>query len=464
MVRLDVLVISGLVFLAGCDSEVEGPLEPTSDASVDASVEGSVPEPDAMPAMPAIVVWDGERAVSEQRYGEPFSLRVTGLEPLQIAVLRARFWGYEGWAELQADEMGRIDTESTPSRDGTYEGIAADGLLWSMELQTPERGDSFDVDFDLEVDGEVVTSYRLNRTPIDVGLVSEPVSEPGLVGTLFYPESSEPLGGILVLGGSEGGLETASFRAATIAGDGYAALALAYFGAPGLPAELLEIPVEYFGQALEWMMRHPAIDPDRLAVFGASRGGELALMLGSRYGEIDAVIAEVPSGLRWGGGVSAGSGWSADGVPLAFVRTPPTASPSLERLRDGSTGYRFSTMFEQALALATPTEIAAATIPVEQTSGAVLMLGGADDDLWPSCELAQVAADRLAAEAGREDRFVCYADTGHFIGSPGWPTTEAFVSTLQDGTRVSMGGTAEGTARAQRAAREEILEFLGRHL
>jgi hypothetical protein len=49
---------------------------------------------------------------------------------------------------------------------------------------------------------------------------------------------------VILLGGSDGGVMEGS--AAVLASRGYAALALAYFGAPPLPPELIEVPLEYF--------------------------------------------------------------------------------------------------------------------------------------------------------------------------------------------------------------------------
>jgi dienelactone hydrolase len=69
-----------------------------------------------------------------------------------------------------------------------------------------------------------------------------PVREGGLVGTFFRPSTPGPHPAVIVLGGSDGGLREGS--AAVIARQGYATLALAYFGVGPLPPELVEVPVE----------------------------------------------------------------------------------------------------------------------------------------------------------------------------------------------------------------------------
>lgn len=129
------------------------------------------------------------------------------------------------------------------------------------------------------------------------GVEARPIPEDGIVATLFTPPGPGPHPLVVILSGSGGGL--AEERAALFAAHGYVALALGYFGAPGLPPTLSQIPLEYFERALHWARQ--ALAPDFLAVSGVSRGGELALLLGSTMPDgIDAVVAYVPSSVTNG--------------------------------------------------------------------------------------------------------------------------------------------------------------------
>ncbi|HEV2594601.1 MAG TPA: hypothetical protein VGU01_05310 [Sphingomicrobium sp.] len=67
----------------------------------------------------------------------------------------------------------------------------------------------------------------------------------GLVGALHLPPDRARAPALLVLGGSEGGHATAYRQAQLLAGHGFAAFALAYFGEAGLPSTLENIPLEY---------------------------------------------------------------------------------------------------------------------------------------------------------------------------------------------------------------------------
>src|SRR6185503_14753007 len=56
------------------------------------------------------------------------------------------------------------------------------------------------------------------------------------------------------------------------AGEGYGALALAYFGAEGVPKTLQSVPVEYFDRGIAWLQARPEAGPRRVAVAGAPSG------------------------------------------------------------------------------------------------------------------------------------------------------------------------------------------------
>jgi len=105
---------------------------------------------------------------------------------------------------------------------------------------------------------------------------------------------------VIVLGGLDGGLQEGS--AAALASEGFVALALGYFGPQPLFSEPIEIPLEYFAEALDWLKNQPFVTPNRVAVIGVSKGGELALLLGSTYpGDIKVVVGFAPSAVTWRG-------------------------------------------------------------------------------------------------------------------------------------------------------------------
>jgi dienelactone hydrolase len=265
-----------------------------------------------------------------------------------------------------------------------------------------------------------------------------------------------------VLGGSDGILP--EHRAALVASHGYAALALAYFRAPGLPPELTNIPVEYFENAVRWMRAQPWLQDRYLAVWGASRGGELALLLGATIPEINGVVAFVPSGVLHGpfgphdskGGKLAD--WTYGGKALPFLQentvtddptsidynAPPIGnSPRyLSQLRDTEAAER-------------------ATIPVERIRGPILLVSARDDQLWPSAVMSDIAIRRLEQHRfGYPFRHLSYEGAGHGIHIPYSPTTQIAYIHPVDGVHYTGGGTPRANAEAGVDAWRNVLAFL----
>jgi len=272
------------------------------------------------------------------------------------------------------------------------------------------------------------------------------VNAPGLIGN-FYPGSgAAPRAAILLLGGSEGGLGSATDgEAQLLARQGFAVLALAYYRLPGQPQKLELVPIESFTRALDWLKTQAGVDSGRLAIMGTSKGAEAALLVASRRPDVRAVVAAVPSHVVWQGfdwsfvPVDSAS-WSANGKPVPFL--PIT--------NVGWSGDVYSP------ALATAARHPEAAIPVERINGPVLLLCGEEDSLWPSCPMARAAKARRDQKGNRaETVLLAYKDAGHFgVGPP-----------LAKGREVPwmitmFGGSKDGNVAARADGWPRILAFL----
>jgi dienelactone hydrolase len=298
-------------------------------------------------------------------------------------------------------------------------------------------------------------------------VTKRPVREGGLVGVLAAPDGAGPAPGVLLLGGAEGGLHERD--AEQLAAHGFTVLALAYFGMPGLPGGLVDIPVEYFSRGLDVLAAQPRAGK-RFGVTGASRGGEAALLVGAHDERIAAVVSVVGSGLLTPGiDFSLGplldilggapASWTIGGRRLPFLEhvIPDEMRDAVERGKP----VRLALAFPPPPA--DPAELERLSIPVERTKGAVLLLSASDDGGWPSRLYSQVAADRLRAAAHPYPFGHRVFDAGHLIaGPPG----EVAPGTTSPGPGVTFehGGTPEADHAARELAWQATVEFFTEHL
>jgi hypothetical protein len=236
-------------------------------------------------------------------------IRVTGLQAKERVSIQASLVDGDGqsWAsqaDFTADAEGIIDVSKQAPIGGSYKEVSAMGLIWSMRptaknvtiYRPPANFDRQSIEFRLLKNGTNVAGARLQQIRIADGVQQIKLTGQ-LHGVFFTPSGTERHPAVLVVGGSEGGVPIP--KAVWLASHGFAALALAYFRYENLPQYLEAIPLEYFGQALQFLMNRPEVQADHIAVVGTSRGGELALQLGSMYPQIHTVIAYVPANVRY---------------------------------------------------------------------------------------------------------------------------------------------------------------------
>jgi dienelactone hydrolase len=264
-----------------------------------------------------------------------------------------------------------------------------------------------------------------------------------------------------VLGGSEGGLH--ELDAALLAGHGFAVLAVAYFGAPGVRDDLVEVPLEDIGTAIHHLRRRAGA----VGLVGGSRGGELALLAATRYPEVKAVVSVVGSGVVTqciGPGSRLlekldheAASWTWEGHPLPYL---PYSVPHELRMKVVN-GEPVSLAAAFDLSDGIPEE---AEIPVERINGGVLLISAGRDLTWPCAELSAVAERRLE-EHHHPFPFehVVYPQAGHLIaGPPHRPTTEVVVP--GPGVLLALGGDPAATAAARADAWRRTVEFLSDQL
>lgn len=221
----------------------------------------------------------------------------------------------------------------------------------------------------------------------------------GKVQTELYlgKDKRQPL--IVALGGSEGGNGwNMSVRYRQFLNErGYAFLPIAYFGLDGIPEKLDRIALNGVHEAVLNAAKNPNINENCIAIIGVSKGAELALLLASYYSEYKAVVALSPSNVNFTSTtnpmvkisfplVMNTPSFSIDGKSLPFV--PASWKAKLKGFSGDFLGF-----YEEMLTNKSAVELAA--IKVENINGAIFMVSGKYDNLWPSSAMSEMMMERL---------------------------------------------------------------------
>ncbi len=416
---------------------------------------------------------------------QPMDIRVNGLQAGEPITLHASMRDYQGrnWsanATFLADGHGEVDAAKAAPVYGSYSGVHAMGLVWSMlprNVKNPReilydpslQSASYPLKLEALAGNRVLTQTTLTRYLQAPGVTQPLVAAGGLVGELYTPATAGPHPAIVVLGGSEGGWLSSSPLAALLASHGYIALALAYFQGfqasdpqlASLPKILMDIPLEYFAGAADWLRQQPGVDAHHVGIIGWSKGAEAALITAATFPkDFQAVIAFMPSSVVWSG-IEYGPGpisssWTLDGKPLLWVN--PVINPAMF-----SSGKPLAFLDSYQAGLKDAAAVKKAVIPVERIAGPVLLVSATDDQIWPSSLMAKQIMQRLTEHHhAYSDESLCYAGAGHDIQAPYRPTNASVVA--GPGGSFAFGGNQIADAFADRDAWSKVLVFLHQSL
>jgi dienelactone hydrolase len=356
-------------------------------------------------------------------------LTATPREALIDAPLRVHAIGLEGAATITVTAN---DWEGKPwTASATYEDGDATPLLSAM-LPVGYHGDPRRVGFGFASttryrltlhDGDHLlasTSASRRIASHDVSVRTKTLADAGFIGYFCSRPSPARRPAILALGGSEGGMP-GRVGCELLASHGYPTLALAYFGVAGLPPGLEHIRLEYVARGLRWLARQPGVDARKVVVKGSSRGGELALIVGAIYPQlVHGAIGYVPSSVVNPSLVGRGPAWTFRGRPLPFLE-----------------------------------------IPVERINGPVFVVGGGDDQLWPSGIYVSNVALRMRRHHRTDATELVYPRAGHALAG-GAPNHRSATIVRSRYGLLFLGGSPGADARARADSWPKLLQFLAR--
>lgn len=381
---------------------------------------------------------------------------------------------YASSAVFSVGEDGTLDLSRQAPTTGDWAEPDSMAPVWSMRRirvpSAPQKSaepDDAVIHLTLTDASGAVHHTSFTQTFFAPGVTRQEIDHPGLVGSIFFPAGDGPHPVVLALNGSNGGMPLQ--RSALYAANGYIAVALAFFGAPGLPEYFGATPLEYFEKALEWIRKTLHPKDDFIAVAGSSRGGELAMLLGSYFPEyIRAVVGFVPSAVVNGIQQAGAPGeprdapaWTYKGAPIPnlWQHNPDADVAGYSKPEIPGTPIRQSRVFMTALRNAD--FLKKARIPVERINGPVFMVTGGDDGCWPSKLFAEMVKERLE-KSGHPWPVAhhCRENAGHMFSFPYVPVEQTVGVSPRSGMLMDRGGTIPENAAFHKEMWPKLMEFL----
>ncbi len=405
---------------------------------------------------------------------EKISIAISELPPLgkvKISVSMCLPWAksisYESFAWFTADSNGNVDLSKQKPETGTYDFVDSMGLIVSMKskdinalkkiCQNISVNNNIFINIVAECgqDRACAKLERLFKTP---EVKNQKITDE-FVGELFYTENPGNKT-IVVPCGSSGDLCATLPISSLLASRGFNVLSLAYFKEQGLPAKLAEIPLEYFERVFAWLSKNPITSGKAIQFLGISKGGELALLLASKYHFITKVAAFWPHAYCFEGtNFKNVSSWAYGGKSLPFIRYKKHwlfANMISCFIKNEPFGLTYT--HKKALNAAKDREVA--RIKIENAKANILLFAGKQDNMWNSYDgCVQIMGDLRKHNYQYDYDFVGYENAGHLSYAPYILPAGEIMFKMAPRLMFSMGGTLEANAQAQADAWEKAIEF-----
>lgn len=408
---------------------------------------------------------------------EKIRIRIFNLLPdsqLRISLKMELPWcsgeEFSSYAVFIADKAGEIDLDTASPIEGTYESADSMGLIYSLRSYKSTGkniGDHISIDnpilmnllFETSTERREVQLKRLFKT--DDILVKQIHGD--FTGQLFYKKGSGNKT-ILMLGGSDGHMESLSLMAAPLASRGFNVLTVSYFNSEGLPEKLEEVPLEYFKNIFKWIENSKIIDTKDIYIHGTSKGGELALLLATRYKQIKKVVAVEPhtycfqalNGLMSGKNVSS---WSYQGKSIPFIQVDNDIFFE-DQKKDIEKGIPFGFTSTYRKSIEKADNRSKARIKVENSQADILLICGEEDNIWNSHEACREIVNHLEnSDYNHHYELLSFKNMGHPLPIPYIIPLSFTLKMPMGGGEFTSGGTVEGNVEGQYESFKKTIEF-----
>ncbi|XP_075123800.1 acyl-coenzyme A amino acid N-acyltransferase 1-like [Leptodactylus fuscus] len=385
---------------------------------------------------------------------EPVRIQVWGLQPQQRITLRA--WLKDETGEIFysrafyiSDKKGKVDLKHLPATGGDFQGLYPMGLFWALKSSTPYQRliKNHIMGSPLHVHLEVYSRLEMDSFPDTPPAATTSVERwfaaPGVQGIevrhgrirggLLLPPGEGPFPGVIDIYSPIAAL--IDVRPFLLASRGFAVLSLAYYGYDDLPKSPDHVDLDYFEEAVNFLVNHPKVSSAGVRVIGLSKGAEIALAMACFIPRIVATvcingtICVTGQDLRYGD-------LTIRAIPHQEVRfvinilTDPKYLANLDSI-----------------------------LPIERAKSPILFLVGENDLYQNSMFYAELSKTR-AEVLGKKDVYLrSFSGAGHIFEPPGYPLYLVFVNPVT-GVSGLWGKELMWHCKAQELSWWEALHFL----
>ena len=324
---------------------------------------------------------------------------------------------------FKSDKNGIVDLATSPAIDGIYNGVFPMGCvsflvpdkIINAKVEKDIAHIPLNASYRLELtaydDQQVLDKCELERFFIDEHIQCERIEFDAFKARYFYPKNKQNLPAIIIVSGSEGGIEKAQAIAQLLANKGYATVAIGYFDLLGTATALSEIPLEIIEQAIHYLKSREEIDKNRIGIYGRSKGAEFSLVAASYFEDIKCVVVNSPTSLIFEGMnkhyPSKSASWTYQGMALPYFKFKIV--PFLISKLCGRNYPDFKKDHPSS-------------ISVENINGPILLLAAKNDEVWNSYEACVQILKRLEKNKFHHDvHYRFYDNSGHMLTIPYQP-------------------------------------------
>jgi len=206
-----------------------------------------------------------------------------------------------------SDSNGNVSINDSVSKGGDYLGIRDMGIFESLkavsivnkkriiDLKSLPLYDIVKYRISVLSDKKLLATKTFNRFYKNKNVNCYDIIKNNWQGRIFFDNNGNKKPAIIVLSGSDGGIEKAQNIAMILANHGFVTIAVSYFGMVNQNSYLDRIPLENIEEVLEYLKKLIFVDSRKIGLYGRSKGAEYGLLFLTKYRGVKCAVLNSPS-------------------------------------------------------------------------------------------------------------------------------------------------------------------------